>query len=259
MALSFSEKICEARKIAQKPRLLLAGSWYSKYVMRRFSIYFSYFFWKVGVSANALTVASGVAGLLGSLCIALDNPRLTLLGAVLWQIWFLLDDVDGEVARLRSQPSLLGAYLDELTHILVNPTFCLALGIHVCLKSLSAINILATIILYVSFTATRQIKRVAGDITRGRDVEQPPQVSAMPFQVKSPRFWLRFSVAQCFTEIGQMYLIPAVILLDVVIARDITSAFLYLYALLFVAYMFAFVIRGGCTVRKADRERSLPE
>ena len=63
---------------------------------------------RVGVSANTLTVAGLVCGLLAALCIALGVPQLGVV--VLW-LSGLLDAADGTLARL-TQPSMLGAVMD---------------------------------------------------------------------------------------------------------------------------------------------------
>jgi len=63
--------------------------------------------------------------------IALVVPGLTgaILGALLIQIYLLLDCVDGEVARWRRQTSLTGVYLDRVGHYMSEAALLTGLGL----------------------------------------------------------------------------------------------------------------------------------
>ena len=79
-----------------------------------------------GVTGNALTVASLVAGVL---CLGAIATGLNALGLVLWLLNRLLDGLDGEVARLRGETSKLGSFLDIAADFFMYGGFLVALAI----------------------------------------------------------------------------------------------------------------------------------
>ena len=50
------------------------------------------------------------------------------LGALMLQLWYILDHVDGEVARYNGESSLTGVYFDELVHYIVHPLVFFGIG-----------------------------------------------------------------------------------------------------------------------------------
>lgn len=101
--------------------------------MRRLSVYATWLAVRAGWSANAVTAGMIVVGLLASALIAVPGPLPALAGALLIQLYLLLDCVDGEVARWRSTESLYGIYLDRLGHYLVEASVVTALGVRASL------------------------------------------------------------------------------------------------------------------------------
>jgi len=82
-------------------------------------------FARINVSPNAITLASALTSLLTAILFA-DGGRVTLAaGGVVFYISFLLDCVDGKVARLTNTTSEFGAkfdlYLDYLRKPLIFP------------------------------------------------------------------------------------------------------------------------------------------
>lgn len=77
-----------------------------------------FLFANLRVSASAVTVVGGVAGLAGVWMVAFGPnivPRM-VTAALLLQAWVLSDFVDGGVARLRGKVSSIGTYLDAAIH-----------------------------------------------------------------------------------------------------------------------------------------------
>lgn len=246
-------KIKEARKIAQEARIERGDeSWYSRHFVRWFSIYISVAFASLGIRANLVTVLMGMAGLCGSFFMIPRNPYYNVLGAILWQLWSTLDCVDGEVARLQGSSSLVGVFIDDLTHIIVNPTFGLALGLHVTLNDWSILNGLATLLLYSACHWRAGIQRITKTtllVKTGIDVTHSV---SFRFDKKSIVSWFRFMTVQSFQEIGQMFIFPAVIILNYWVKKNIVTWFLYLYTGLFLGYLAARAIRDGYIVHQED-------
>lgn len=66
------------------------------------------------VTPNQLTTGALVLGLGAAGCFALADPVWLLAGAVLYHLSFVLDCMDGKVARLKGTGSVFGAWLDYI-------------------------------------------------------------------------------------------------------------------------------------------------
>ena len=83
---------------------------------------------RLQVTPNAITWASLAAGVLGGACFALGQQSWSVLGALLLVLAYVLDNCDGEVARIRNLSSAFGAKLDDVADWLIDGFFFLALG-----------------------------------------------------------------------------------------------------------------------------------
>jgi len=83
------------------------------YVLRKISCYPSWLVLKLGaVSANKVSWASLVLGLIGCVCLAFGNYWLMIVGVLLVNIWGVLDAVDGAVARYNKVSNKYGELTD---------------------------------------------------------------------------------------------------------------------------------------------------
>lgn len=73
--------------------------WVSWLFHRRVSPYLSWIFIRLGISANTVTLLSGVAAFAAAVLFVLPNPVSWVVAAVLVQAYFLLDCADGEISR----------------------------------------------------------------------------------------------------------------------------------------------------------------
>ncbi len=80
------------------------------------------------LSANQVTAASLLAGLAACALFAVADYIWNLAGALLFTLSYVLDNSDGEIARLKNQVSDFGRQFDSLVDWLVNSLFFLALG-----------------------------------------------------------------------------------------------------------------------------------
>jgi phosphatidylglycerophosphate synthase len=80
---------------------------------------------------NTITLVSLVIGLAATLSFASTSPWVVLAGLLGYHLHTLLDYVDGEVARVRGQTSVRGAYFDLITDRITYPlfVFCSAVGV----------------------------------------------------------------------------------------------------------------------------------
>ncbi len=84
------------------------------YVLRPISYYLAWLLLKLGVtSANKVSWTSLVIGFAGCVWLAFGNYWLMIVGAVLVNIWALLDCVDGAVARYNKVSNVYGKITDS--------------------------------------------------------------------------------------------------------------------------------------------------
>jgi archaetidylinositol phosphate synthase len=97
-------------------------------VYRLGSIYLSVPLARLGATPNGITVAWIVLGLVAVALVATDSWAARVAGALLLQLSYLLDYVDGEVARLTERKSAVGEFLDLVGHGLVKTSLPLGVG-----------------------------------------------------------------------------------------------------------------------------------
>lgn len=121
--LTLSELEAECQKLDHH-RL---GNWMARHVSRPLALRITQVVAPWGIGANAVTLCALLCALAGAAAFAAGNIWTWVIGAALLQIWYLLDHVDGQLARLRKTESLDGVALDYLMHHGVN--FAVPLGI----------------------------------------------------------------------------------------------------------------------------------
>ncbi len=126
------ESIAELRKICQTTAKKDKSNVYMRYVCRFLSIYGTRLVLPTKITANQVSAAMIAAGFISCLFFLFASPGLFALGAFLLQIWYLIDCMDGEVARYRHfevtglvvidkrESSLTGLYYDMINHYIVN-------------------------------------------------------------------------------------------------------------------------------------------
>jgi phosphatidylglycerophosphate synthase len=81
------------------------------------------------ITPNQLTYLMVVVGVLGGAALLIPGLTGAILAVVLFQIYLLLDCVDGEVARWRKQTSITGVYLDRIGHYLCEAALLVGFGV----------------------------------------------------------------------------------------------------------------------------------
>jgi len=88
---------------------------YRRIFTRRVSIYLTYVFLRIGISANSVSVLKGLLAAAGALLFTPGKPVLMAGGALLLQLSFILDACDGEVARFKgSNLRAGGEFIDKI-------------------------------------------------------------------------------------------------------------------------------------------------
>ena len=82
----------------------------------------AYFFYRLGIDANTISLTSGLVAILGGVLMTSQNKIIIFIGSLCLPIFYLLDYVDGIVARLNKKSSIGGQYLDLIMHQVVEIT-----------------------------------------------------------------------------------------------------------------------------------------
>ncbi|MGE0608842.1 MAG: CDP-alcohol phosphatidyltransferase family protein [Pirellulales bacterium] len=104
------------------------GNWLARRVARPAALRVTWLIAPWGISAHAATLAAWGIGLCACAAFAQGTIAGWLMGSVLLPLWYLLDHVDGQLARLRGQASLDGVQLDYLMHHTLNLLLPVGLG-----------------------------------------------------------------------------------------------------------------------------------
>jgi len=177
---------------------------WSEYLPRTFSIYFTKFFIKVGVSANQVTVISIIVGLASAVLIALASALSMAIAGMSIFLFTILDCSDGEVARYHGTQSYTGLYLDRFAAACVDPAVLFAIGVNVSCHTAGVWGLIAAFIgaLYLLLSricVSYVYLDVALDIVEKRPVSlalgaEDPSMPESEFRLEKPHFLRRLPV-----------------------------------------------------------------
>ncbi len=91
-----------------------------KSVNRELSKPFTGFLMKSSLHPNHVTILSGVAGILAFFAFCFGTRISFILGAIFFELFYILDNCDGEIARAKGLTSKLGSWLDTLVDYCVH-------------------------------------------------------------------------------------------------------------------------------------------
>lgn len=118
----------ELERLCQKPGHRQIGNWMARKISRPAALRITRLVAPWGLSANTATLIAWAASIAAAAAFGWGTPAGWLLGALLLQVWYLWDHVDGQLARLHGTASLDGVQLDYLMHHAVNLTLPLGIG-----------------------------------------------------------------------------------------------------------------------------------
>ena len=118
----------EFEQRCQKPDHRRVGNWMARRLVRPAALRVTWVVAPWGVSANAATWTAWGVGVGAAAAFATGHMVGWVIGALLLQAWYLLDHVDGQLARFHGTASLDGVQLDYLMHHTVNVLVALGTG-----------------------------------------------------------------------------------------------------------------------------------
>lgn len=119
--------IREIRMLFQKP--FHQEEPYAWLVSRRISALVTFGLQRTSIRPNTITIGALAVGVISGGLLVSDSLLLQILAVLGIQLWYVLDCVDGEVARIREDFSNLGVYLDYLMHYFVDAAVLTAIAI----------------------------------------------------------------------------------------------------------------------------------
>ncbi|MGH3001595.1 MAG: CDP-alcohol phosphatidyltransferase family protein [Gaiellaceae bacterium] len=115
------------------------------------------------VPPPAVVLAATGTGLGAALALARGH---LLVAAILLQLKTVLDNADGQLARLTGRITVLGRYLDSESDLLVDAALLAALGYVTAEHGLAALGfVVLTLVLAVNFNVERLYRRERGDLS----------------------------------------------------------------------------------------------
>ena len=181
----------ELERRCQKPDHRRIGNWMARRISRPAALRITRIVAPWGISANVATLAAWGCGVAAAAAFGWGSVAGWLVGAGLLQLWYLLDHVDGQLARLRGTASLDGVQLDYLMHHTVNLVVPLGVGFGIFALHAEPLWLLSGLAWGVSLLLVtlqhdarykafvRRLKRVRGQLHvfgggGGRPTPQPP-------------------------------------------------------------------------------------
>jgi len=188
----------EFERRCQKPDHRRMGTWMARRVSRPLALRITRVVAPWGMTANMATLAAWACGVAAAAALGWGTRGGWLLGAGLLQLWYLLDHVDGQLARLRGTASLDGAQLDYLMHHTVNLLVPLGIGFGLFVRTTEPLWLLgglawgvALLLITLQHDArykafAQRLKRVQGRLEvhgGARRPEPPPEVPRRPLRL----------------------------------------------------------------------------
>jgi hypothetical protein len=107
----------DVKQFCVKGRFFPYDHWHDRLFVPS-ALVLAWVFVRLGVSGNAVSWLSGGIAIAGATCLSFDNPYWVVIGSFGYIIFYLLDYVDGAVARFRGEAGMGGQYVDWVIHIL---------------------------------------------------------------------------------------------------------------------------------------------
>jgi len=126
--MNYNISIKEIKKLSKKDHREM---WYTRKVTRKISPYITWLLLRTPITANQTTILMIFVGVIAGILFVMGSTLTTLIGALIFQFFFILDHVDGEIARGKDTCNVTGVYLDRLANFIVAPLIFAGLSIGV--------------------------------------------------------------------------------------------------------------------------------
>ncbi len=172
-------QVCQQWTDGRNGERIIAGSWFNRCILRRLSIYVTWLFVALGIRAHVATLLMTLAGLAGVVSCIPHAIYMTLLGALCYFLFDLLDAVDGEIARWNRSSTMKGLYLDQISHVLIEYPSLAVPAMHCYLWTRNDLFLVLAAIAVVSAVMGRTFReimfRINAEVSGQAADAQPPK------------------------------------------------------------------------------------
>ncbi|MGC3967141.1 MAG: hypothetical protein QM775_07140 [Pirellulales bacterium] len=257
------------RRVCLKPDPGRMGTWTARRWGRPAALRVTRVVATWGWSANTATRAACLTAVAACAAACFGGPWSLPAAVGLWHLWYVLDHVDGQLARLRKAASLDGAAWDYLMHHGVNLFLPLSLGFGLQRRTGSSIWMLlgaawggGTLLLGLRHDVARykafvqRLKRLHGELRVVGGGAERPQPGGLPTASWRRRCaWVVMKTYETHTVIGVLTLIAVAGILSETIGDSLLRIYVALLALP-APWVAVFHIRRMLRQNQAEHEFS---
>jgi hypothetical protein len=211
--------LVELERCCQKPDHRRIGNWMARRLARPLALRITWMILPLGISAHAATLVCWLVGLCAVAALAGGSAGGWLAGAVLLQLWYVLDHVDGQLARYQGTASLDGVQLDYLMHHSLNLLVPIGAGSGLAIELCDPLWALCGLawgsgLLFIGLlhdarykAFIQRLKRVQGELVLiGGGGARPSAQSSIPWRVVPLAAWLARKVCEVHVIINLLLL-----------------------------------------------------
>src|SRR5438093_412704 len=211
-------------------------AWYR--IHRRLSIHLSAWLLSMPVRPMHVSALMLSLGFLGALACAHPHLAVNALGWACLYAAFLLDRVDGEIARFRREESVIGILLDRFHHRLIEPLLFLGLGLRASRATGSALPLVGALAAMLAANVVEETQQLPAFIAAkfARETRRWPAAGRRPpVWLERAAEWMR-PLKTFRTFITLLPLAIAAALLEAVTGRPVVTWLLLTSALALWTY-----------------------
>lgn len=107
------------------------SSWWVRLWVRKASFPLTFVAINMGLTSNEVSILSIFVTIVASVFFAMEKSVFTSLAVVLVNLWLILDCVDGNIARCKSEKTIYGEFIDDLGGYFTVAFIYFSLGVYV--------------------------------------------------------------------------------------------------------------------------------
>jgi phosphatidylglycerophosphate synthase len=206
-------------------------NWERIYFTRKISIWITYFLRNSAISPNQVTALWVLLGIIGGFLLLFNLYWVSIFAFFLLFLSWILDNVDGELARHKKQYSIAGNFLDMVGHEIIPPVIFCCLTFSAVLQNQSHLTVFLGLLATAFATPMNKMMESAKLLLCMKAISQGVKLEISKNQIHAISERKNFKkvtikiVAVIFSEVGMFYL------LFIAIVFKVENLYLSLYGL----------------------------
>ena len=196
-------------------------NWERIYFTRKISIWITFFLRNSTISPNQVTALWVLLGIFGSFLLIFNIYWVSFFSFFLLFLSWILDNVDGELARHKKQFSIAGNFLDMVGHDIIFPVLFCCLTFSAVLQNQSNVTVFFGLLAAALATPMNKMQENAKLLLCMKAISQGVTLEISKNQVhpiyegKNVRKAVIKTIAVIFSEVGMFYLLFFAILFKI--------------------------------------------